>query len=115
MRESREKAPCPFCGKLIDIPQKIKTALGDIIGGRCECGAVYVFDRSGHNLGQAFVDALNFACEGKCDDPWELIPGKDYLEILSYYDPRSHTLKQREGGRAPENICFIFLKKDNSQ
>lgn len=110
MSRGREKAPCPFCGRTIEAPKQIKTALGDIIGGRCECGAVYVFDRSGHNLGQAFVDALNFACEGKFDNPWELIPGDDYEEVLLHYDKRAHILKER-GGRAQENICFILLKK----
>jgi hypothetical protein len=89
------------------------TALGnDILGGRCECGAVYVVDLSGHNLGQAYVDAVNFVCEGKFDNPWDLIPGEDYEEVLLYYDMWTHTLAERKG-RAQENLCFILLKKEN--
>ncbi|MEW6214994.1 MAG: PBS lyase, partial [Nitrospirota bacterium] len=89
----RGEARCPFCGCMIDIPHEIRTALGNnILGGKCECGAVYVFDRSGHNLGQAFVDALNFACEGKYGNPWDMIPEEDYQEVLLYYDWRTHTL-----------------------
>lgn len=110
MERRGKEASCPFCGRMIDIPQKIKTALGDITGGKCECGAVYVFDRSGHNLGQAFVDALNFACEGKCDNPWDLLPDDDYEEVLLHYDQRAHTLREK-GGRMLENICFILIKK----
>lgn len=110
MEKLRKRAACPFCGRLIDVPREIKTALGDnILGGRCECGAVYAFDRSGRNLGQTYVDVLNFACEGRYDNPWELIPGEDYQEALLYYDPKNHTLTDR-GGRSQENMCFILLK-----
>ncbi|MCX5718448.1 MAG: hypothetical protein NT055_00530 [Nitrospirae bacterium] len=105
-----EEAKCPFCGKMMDVPHKIRTRLGsDIVGGRCECEAVYVFDQSRHNLGEAYVDALNYACEGKCDNPWELIPGQDYQEITMYYDRRTHSFGKIRHGF--ENICFILLKK----
>lgn len=114
MRRARgygREAKCPFCQRLIDIPHEIRTRLGNyILGGECECGAVYVFDRSGHNLGEAYVDALNFACEGKCDSPWNLIPGEDYEEILLNYEWRTHTFIDR-GRRTVENMCFILLKK----
>ncbi|MBM4140411.1 MAG: hypothetical protein FJ242_02805 [Nitrospira sp.] len=112
MKESKEKASCPFCGKMIDIPQKMRTELGDIIGGKCACGVVYVFDHSGHNMGQAFVDALNFACEGKCDNPWELIPGEDYEEALLHYEWRTHSFLTKRS-RIPDNMCFVLLKKEN--
>lgn len=106
----RKEAACPFCARLIDTPHKIKTAWGgNILGGRCECGAAYVFDRGGHNLGESYVDLLNFVCEGKYDNPWDLIPGEDYQEALLHYDQRTHTLIDKRG-RAPENMCFILLK-----
>ncbi|MEW6674835.1 MAG: hypothetical protein AB1348_02275 [Nitrospirota bacterium] len=112
MRRDREPR-CPFCGCLFDRPHEIRTKLGnEFSGGRCECGAVYVFDRSGHNLGEAYVDALNFACEGKYDNPWDLIPGEDYKEVFLHYDQRTHTLTDKRG-RTPENICFILLKRVN--
>ena len=87
-----EEAKCPFCEKMIDVPRKIRTKLGsDILGGQCECEAVYVLDQSRNNLGEAYVDALNFACEGKFDNPWELVPGEDYQEFTSHYDLRTHS------------------------
>lgn len=112
-RRRGEEARCPFCNRPIDIPHEVRTGLGNyIFGGQCECGAVYVFDRSGHNFGEAFVDALNFACEGKCDNPWDLIPGEDYQEVLLHYDWRSHTFTEKRR-RAAENMCFILVKKEN--
>ncbi len=105
-----EEAKCPFCGTIIKIPHKIRTKLGcDIVGGRCECEAVYVLDQSRHNLGEAYVDALNFACEGKYDNPWELIPGEDYQELSLHYDSRTHSFGKSRYGT--ENICFLLLKK----
>ena len=37
------------------------TELGAIISGRCACGAVYVCDPTGHNVGEAYGDAIAFA------------------------------------------------------
>lgn len=110
MKRDREPR-CPFCDRLFDRPHEIRARLGnEFSGGKCECGAVYVFDRSGHNLGQAYVDALNFACEGKYDNPWDLIPGEDYEEVLLYYDWRAYSFTDKRQ-RSAENICFILLKK----
>lgn len=111
--KSEGKAGCPFCKSMIEVPRDIKTGLGNyILGGKCECGAVYVCDRSGHNLGEAFVDALNFACEGRYDNPWELLPEVDYEEVMLHYDWGTHSFVEKRT-RAPENICFILLKKAN--
>ena len=70
---------CPFCEKPIDEPQEIKTSFGSTFtGGKCGCGAVYVFDRGGHNLGDAYVDALAYACNNDWDKAWSLVPDEDY-------------------------------------
>ncbi|MEW6001069.1 MAG: hypothetical protein AB1638_00235 [Nitrospirota bacterium] len=109
-RGRRREARCPFCDRPIDVPHEVKTESGNyILGGKCECTAIYVFDRSGHSLGEAFVDVLNYACEGKCDNPWDLIPGEDYEEILLRYE-LNHTFSE-SSRRARENMIFILLKK----
>jgi hypothetical protein len=52
---------CPYCGKYIDRPKDNMTELGEITSGRCTCGAVYVCDPTGHNVGEAYGDAIAFA------------------------------------------------------
>lgn len=113
MKRDREPR-CPFCDRLFDRPHEIKTKLGNrFSGGRCECGAVYVFDRTGRNLGEAYVDALTFACNDDWEAAWELTPEVDYQIESLEYDWKSHCLVNRLGPRKymHENICFTLLKK----
>lgn len=114
MRRGRGgEAKCPFCGRLFESPRDIKGALGNVFtGGKCECGAVYVFDRSGHNLGEAYVDGLAFACNGDSETAWKLTPDVDYTVRSFYYDMKTHQLQEgaKRGGRPVENFLFIALK-----
>ncbi len=113
MRTKGEEPKCPFCGRIFERPGDIKTGLGSAFsGGRCECGAVYVYDRSGHNLGEAYVDGLVFACNGDWETAWQLTPEIDYEIQSFYYYERSHTLAEidRRGGKTKENLLFIALK-----
>jgi hypothetical protein len=75
---------CPFCMKTI--PETNANVTYDNVsyfeGGRCQCGAVYAFDQSGHNLGQAYEDALYYACNGDLDLAWSLDPDEDYKQIV---------------------------------
>lgn len=106
---------CPFCGRLFERPYEIKTKLGNrFSGGRCECGAVYAFDRTGHTLGEAYVDALTFACDDDWEKAWALTPEIDYRIESLEYDWKSHSLVKRTEprGYVHENICFVLLKKD---
>ncbi|MFZ5997088.1 MAG: DVU0298 family protein [Nitrospirota bacterium] len=52
---------CHFCGRVVDRPESIKTEFGEVLGGRCRCGAVYVCDPTGHNTGEAYMEALALA------------------------------------------------------
>jgi hypothetical protein len=65
----REKVlKCPFCGEIIGMPEEIKTPFGDTLeGGRCGCGALYVFDRTGRKLGEAYSEALALAFDWDYD------------------------------------------------
>lgn len=103
---------CPFCSSLIDQPREIKTNFGNTFeGGKCECGVVYVFDRSGHNLGEAYIDAMNYACEGDPDKAWSLIPDKDYEIREMSFDVRRKKLSERARKNAATYV-FIMIKKD---
>jgi len=113
MRNRDREPQCPFCGELFERPQDIRTELGNVFsGGKCECGAVYVFDRSGHNLGEAYVDGLVFACDGDWETAWKLTPDIDYKIESFYYDREGHRLLDsvRKGSRTRENFLFIRLK-----
>lgn len=113
MRGRGKEALCPFCGKGFEPPSDIRTKLGNIFsGGSCSCGAVYVYDRTGRNLGEAYVDALVFACRDDWDKAWKLIPEEDYNIQPMCYDEVSHMLLEdpRQGGRVKENLLFIKLK-----
>lgn len=105
---------CPFCERLFERPHDIKADFGNVFtGGKCECGAVYVFDRTGHNLGEAYVDGLVFACNGDWETAWKLTPEVDYKIESFYYDMESHCLMEggKRGSRIRENLLFIGLIK----
>ena len=112
------KPLCPFCDSPIDRPKKVEPRrLGDFDYGACECGAVYVHDVTGHNLGAAWVEALGFACNDDWDLAWSLAPGEDYEEaVLENYDIESHLIQPT--GRTKDDkvvraaLVFIRMAKD---
>ncbi|MEW6109581.1 MAG: hypothetical protein AB1632_10505 [Nitrospirota bacterium] len=107
---------CPFCNSPIEEPREIASRFGDIIsGGKCGCGAVYVYDRSGHNLGDAYVDGLNLACNGDMDKAWSLMPGEDYEIIESSYDARRNRLGRTSASRGKLSPTYLFLRLKNRE
>jgi len=79
---------CPYCSQYIERPKDTMTELGPIIGGRCACGAVYVCDPTGHNVGEAFGDAIAYA---KGD--WDIgnLGLDEYVMKEMDYDMKSHS------------------------
>jgi hypothetical protein len=101
---------CPFCRRPISEPEEITSRFGNTFsGGRCECGAVYVYDQSGHNLGDAYVDALAFACKDDLDRAWKLTPGEDYDVIELSYDARRQRFVRELPVRGRRTPVFLFL------
>ena len=109
---------CPFCDRLIDRPKEVEPRrLGDFDYGLCKCGAVYVHDVTGHNLGAAYVEALGFACNDDWDLAWSLEPGEDYEDaIIEGYDFGSHVVYPTgytpKGRRVRGALSFIRLIED---
>ena len=99
---------CPFCDELITAPEVITGRFGnEFSGGRCGCGAVYVYDGSGHNLGEAYVDALALACDGDMDRAWTLIPDQDYeVRELSSDNRRGRFTTARRGSKS----MYLFVR-----
>lgn len=104
---------CPFCSAPVGDTQEIRTRFGNTFdGGICRCGAVYVYDRSGHNMGEAYVDALTFACRGDWDLAWSLIPDVDYELIEKSHNARKSKYSKRPAGRdRTPGYIFIRLKQ----
>ncbi len=78
--------------------------------GRCECGAVYVADAIGHNVGSAMVECLVNACGDDWDLTWEMLPEDDYLTgRLENYDDVTHQIvpKRNLDGRACRGVLFF--------
>ncbi|NIA08647.1 MAG: tetratricopeptide repeat protein [Nitrospiraceae bacterium] len=117
-RETSAHRPlCPFCGRPIKPPKEVEPRrLANFDYGVCDCGAVYVHDVTGHNLGAAYVEALGFACNDDWDLAWSLEPGEDYEDaIVEGYDFESHVVypgKTTGGKRAKGALSFIRLIKD---
>lgn len=104
---------CPFCSAPVGDTQEIRTRFGNTFdGGICRCGAVYVYDRSGHNMGEAYVDALTFACRGDWDLAWSLTPDVDYELIEKSHNARKSKYSTRAAGRdRTPGYIFIRLKQ----
>jgi hypothetical protein len=102
---------CPFCDRPIEEPREIHSRFGNvIIGGTCSCGAAYVYDRTGHNMGDAYVDVLHLASEGDLDRAWGMTPGEDYDIVELTYNTRRHKFGREAVSRGRPSPGFIFVR-----
>ena len=102
---------CPFCELPLKDLEEIMTKFGNVItGGRCECGAAYVYDGSGHNVGDAYVDCLTLACDGDLERAWSMTPGEDYDVKEFFYDQRRNRLSTESVGRGRRSAVYLFIK-----
>jgi hypothetical protein len=110
-REDKDKTPrCPFCALLLREPKNIKTTAGGFIGGRCECGAVYACDPTGHNVGEAYLDALEYASGEGNDIFGSLKSDEHYEEAVFNYDLRTHRLWNIKDIRRDYSGKIVFIK-----
>jgi len=111
VREDKdETARCPFCKLFLRSPEEIKTVSGGFIGGRCECGAVYVCDPTGHNVGEAYVDALAYAYGEDWAGFGSLKADEGYREAVFNYDLRTNRLWEVKDIRRDYSAKIIFVK-----
>ena len=102
---------CPFCERPLGQLEEIMTKFGNVVeGGRCDCGAAYVYDGSGHNVGDAYVDALALACDNDMDKAWAMVPGEDYDIREFYYDARKNRFSSESVGRGRRSAIYLFVK-----
>ena len=118
--EAIVKPWCPFCGMDIGRPTEgVQRKMREFPMGVCECGAVYVSDTTGHNIGAAMVECLVSACNDQWDLAWELIPEDDYLTgTIEDYDEVTHQVvpKRNLDGRSVRGVLyFVRLHKEMAE
>ncbi len=101
---------CPFCDNYLIAPIDINFRSIEICGGICTCRAVYALDRSGHNMGEIFMDALTFVCKGDIDKAISLTP-EDYETSDYDYDVQSNTVRGQARAGKFSKIIFVKLKE----
>lgn len=100
---------CPYCDNFLRAPVEINFRTMEITGGICTCGAIYVYDRTGHNLGKIFMDALAFACRGDIDKSLLLNP-EDYDTVEYDYDINTNMLGRGSKTGKAGKLVFVRLK-----
>jgi hypothetical protein len=111
---------CPFCGQKVDkATDAPKRKMREFPVGRCQCGAVYACDPTGHNIGSAMVETLVYACNENWDFAWELMPEDDYLTgRIENYDEMTHQvvdLKNIDGRPVRGVLYFVRLHTEISE
>ncbi|MBF0566351.1 MAG: hypothetical protein HQK89_14030 [Nitrospirae bacterium] len=103
---------CPHCRELFAPPRQVSTMLGFFDGGKCSCGAVFVYDASGKNMGEAFMDALAYACGEDWDMAKSLEASVDYKEDYLNYRELNHTVSPAHRSDNPRETCgnLVFVK-----
>lgn len=111
---------CPFCGQKIGrASDAVARKMNEFPVGKCQCGAVYSCDATGHNVGSAMVETLVFACDDNWDFAWELMPEDDYLTgRVENYDEQTHqvvALGNIDGRPARGVLYFVRLHTEISE
>ena len=104
---------CTFCENYLIAPIDINFKSMEICGGICTCRAIYALDRSGHNMGEIFMDALTFVCKGDIDKALSLTP-EDYETSDYDYDVPSNTIKGEARPGKFSKVIFVRLKKSGT-
>jgi len=102
---------CPFCGQKVGrATDAIERKMHEFKVGRCECGAVYSCDPTGHNIGAAMVETLVLACDNNWDFAWDLLPEDDYLTgRIEDYDELTHQVINTKNidGRPVRGVLYF--------
>lgn len=120
MKTDNVKPWCPFCG--VDVGRArdaVQRKMTEFPVGQCDCGAVYVCDATGHNIGAAMVECLVYACHDDWDLAWELNPEDDYLTgRIDNYDEVTHQVvpaRELDGRWIRGVLYFVRLHKDAAE
>lgn len=101
---------CPFCDNYLRAPIDINIRDTEMTGGICPCRAIYILDRTCHNMGEIFMDALTFVCGGDEDKALALNP-EEYDVVELDYDLQANTIGRSAGTGKLCKLLFVRLKK----
>ncbi len=59
-------------------------------GGKCVCGAVFLVDSTGKDVGTMMAQALGMAADALSKSVGDLVPDEDYEDAVLSYDWRTH-------------------------
>ncbi len=93
------------------------SAFEKVMGGTCgNCGALYLMDPTGKNVGEIMVQALDLAAAQLSKDSSEMLAGKDYDDMVLSYNWRTHRSSGEPKGYMDGNgrIYVIKIKKDRA-
>lgn len=110
-RES-ERPRCPFCGQPFGRPSEVDPKReGDFYKWLCRCGAVGAYDATGHNLGDASMEAIVFAYGDDWETALAMEPDKDYeIRYLDCYHPSDHRVVGGHRTYKTGMAAFVFVK-----
>ncbi len=109
---------CPFCGGALARPADLDISSTEkVSGGICGCGAIFIADPTGKNVGEVMAQALGMAAERLNKNLWDLTPGDDYDEAIMRYDFRTHRSAGFDRGFMDGlgRLFIIKIKKANRQ
>lgn len=90
-REEAVAPRCPFCDAALKRPEAMQGGESEQVqGGSCSCGAVYLVDPTGKNVGMVMAMALNIAAEKLGKRISDLDSENDYEDAVLSYDWRNH-------------------------
>ncbi len=107
---------CPFCRTELARPANIRLNSTDVVaGGTCSgCGAVYLLDPTGKNVGEVMMQGLTIAAERLSKDIGSIVAGEDYEDVVLHYDWRTH----RSSGEAKHMVagsgCLYVIRVKKS-
>ena len=110
-RES-ERPRCPFCEEPFGRPCETDSRrAGDFYKWLCACGAVAAYDATGHNLGDALMEAIAFAYGDDWETALAMEEDEDFeIRYLDCYHRGDHRVLG--GGRTYGTglAAFVFVK-----
>ncbi len=116
MREEGKAAPrCPFCGVVLQRPAEMTISDEEALGGTCSCGAVYLVDQTGKNVGLMMAQALNMMADMLKKGVGDMNPDEDYQDAVLNYDWRTHrSTGVSKGFMDGSGRLYIFKVKKGS-
>lgn len=109
----REKIPiCPFCWGSLSYPEEIRlSAIDTILGGHCFlCGARFIVDVTGKNVGEVMVHGLQMVANELGKDLTLLVEGEDYEDTVLIYDLKRHESPGPAGNMIDGNARMYVIR-----